>query len=53
LVANWKTKMQNAGPKKKAGRKPMQNNALAKANAERKAAALKKKRSTEPRRRGP
>ena len=35
--------MKNAGPKKKAGRRPKQKNALAKANAERKAAALKKK----------
>jgi hypothetical protein len=42
-LANWKIKMKNAGPKKKTGRKPKQKNALAKANAERKAAALKKK----------
>ena len=34
--------MQNIGPKKKAGRKPKQKNALAKANAERRAASLKK-----------
>jgi hypothetical protein len=41
-LANWKIKMQNIGPKKKAGRKPKQKNALAKANAERRAASLKK-----------
>ena len=41
-LANWKIKMQNTGPKKKAGRKPKQKNALAKANAERRAASLKK-----------
>jgi hypothetical protein len=35
--------MQNAGPKRKAGRKPKQKNALVKANVERKAAALKEK----------
>jgi hypothetical protein len=35
--------MKNTGPKKKAGRKPKQKNALAKANAERNAASLKKK----------
>jgi hypothetical protein len=35
--------MKNTGPKRKAGRKPKQKNALAKANAERKAASLKKK----------
>jgi hypothetical protein len=45
LFGNWEIKMKNAGPKKKAGRKPKQKNALAKANAERKAAALKKKKT--------
>ena len=34
--------MQNTGPKEKAGRKPKQKNALAKASAERRAASLKK-----------
>ena len=41
-MSNWKINMQNTGPKKKAGRKPKQKNALAKANAERRAASLKK-----------
>ena len=38
--------MKNAGPKKKAGRKPKQKSALTKANAERRAAALKKTEET-------